>query len=84
MPFVPFQYHLPLTPTGAVPTSVLTAEQQKRYVAIITNYLRPDSDFRFELNKYEIQVRLLQRFYLIFRVLMNCWLESENFFKRNV
>jgi hypothetical protein len=56
MPFYPGPLHLPLTQEGKIPTSVLTAEQQRRYVAIISNYLKPDVEFRFGLNKLEIQV----------------------------
>ncbi|KAI6176086.1 hypothetical protein M3Y97_00760700 [Aphelenchoides bicaudatus] len=55
MPYYPPMIRLPLTAEGKVPTSILTAEQQRRYVAIISNYLKPEMDVRFETNKLEIK-----------------------------
>jgi hypothetical protein len=55
MPYAPEKIYLPLREDGTIPTSTLTLEQHKRYVAIITNYLKSEKGFRFEINKLEIQ-----------------------------
>ncbi|CAD5228669.1 unnamed protein product [Bursaphelenchus xylophilus] len=55
MPYVPPYIPLPKDEQGRFRTSVLSLEDHRRYVAIITNNLKPESAARFQNNNLELK-----------------------------
>lgn len=47
-------------------TSDLMIDDHRRYVAILQNYLTPVLNFRFKMNKYELDVKNLKNYNLFF------------------